>query len=689
MKFNGTAKQYALLPQSQSDDELVRPDDRHNARSPRARTASGQSDGALSLPDLASANGGPDIPRRRPHATMKFNGTAKQYALLPQSQSDDELVRPDDRHNARSPRARTASGQSDGALSLPDLASANGGPDIPRGNSKHVAPCTDHDETTLDPPMSVPRRVCFVLSLCASLLFVVGFGWLIPCRYGSLQPLDSVPIVVQEWNQVFSGLVLTSNLETTFEGDGEKESTVHLGFRRFGDDASSSVGAMAVNGMTGGAVWSTGLYTSVALQKCLGDVCFVLGDGTTTLLAALNRSDGSVLWYAHDHDNRTTLESISDMHVAPDCNDDGLPDIAVAIEARDGRLLGSPLVLDHCTSKPRLLTVLEYGTNDSRQVDVLLYCHTHGGGGSVMKTQLSDLCSGANRSSDAHAHVIWSHINPTALRTATIPDDENPSLILAWGKGHLERLTAPHYDIRWSVDLMLDSPVRSLMSGHFKAYSSYELFVVSDHLHATLTHKFEDPAYAAYLDHFHGVHHYNPKKHKLSLNTQEEQYFIVDFTNKTVNILSRLTVQQVCLSKWVVAANGFQLVSASEGRVQWRMQYDGTTAHVAHLVPAISKYVDGVLIKATTPLESSRADLDAWTHKFEDPAYAAYLDHFHGVHHYNPKVLHRRPGSYYLALATTSANRRSNASVPYDTVLKVVLLGHRKEGRLCCGEGGN
>ncbi|CAN8008443.1 unnamed protein product [Ixodes pacificus] len=629
---------------------------------------------------------------------MKFNGTAKQYALLPQSQSDDELVRPDDRHNARSPRARTASGQSDGALSLPDLASANGGPDIPRGNSKHVAPCTDHDETTLDPPMSVPRRVCFVLSLCASLLFVVGFGWLIPCRYGSLQPHDSVPIVVQEWNQVFGGLVLTSNLETTFEGDGEKESTVHLGFRLFGDDASSSVGAMAVNGMTGGAIWSTGLYASVALQKCLGDVCFVLGDGTTTLLAALNRSDGSVLWYAHDHDNRTTLESISDMHVAPDCNDDGLPDLAVAIEFRsnedgassttgspsplfavsavsrgDGRLLGSPLVLDHCTSKPRLLTVLEYGTNDSRHVDVLLYCHTHGGGGSVMKTQLSDLCSGANRSSDAHAHVIWSHINPTALRTATIPDDENPSLILAWGKGHLERLTAPHYDIRWSVDLMLDSPVRSLMSGHFKAYSSYELFVVSDHLHATL----------------------------------------------------------------------FQLISASEGRVHWRMQYDGTTAHVAHLVPAISKYVDGVLIKATTPLESSRADLDAWMRKFEDPAYAAYLDHFHGVHHYNPKkhklslntqeeqyfivdftnktvnilsrltvqqvclngvcspdifsrtenvamqVLRRRPGSYYLALATTSANRRSNASVPYDTVLKVVLLGHRKEERPCCGEGGN
>lgn len=96
---------------------------------------------------------GPFLAGCRPHATMKFNGTAKQYALLPQSQSDDELVRPDDRHNARSPRARTASGQSDGALSLPDLASANGGPDIPRGNSKHVAPCTDHDEvrcTSLD-----------------------------------------------------------------------------------------------------------------------------------------------------------------------------------------------------------------------------------------------------------------------------------------------------------------------------------------------------------------------------------------------------------------------------------------------------------------------------------------------------------------------------------------------------------
>lgn len=629
---------------------------------------------------------------------MKFNGAAKQYALLPQSQSDDELVRPDDRHNARSPRTRTASGQSDGALSLPDLASANGRPDVPRGKSKHIAPSPGLNETTLEPPMSGPRKVCFVLSLCASLLFVVGFGWLIPCRYGSLQPLDSMPVVVQEWNQVFTGLGLTSNLEATFGDDGEKESMVHLGFRRFGDDASSSVGAMAVNGMTGGAIWSAGLYSAVALQKCLGDVCFVLGDGTTALLAALNRSDGRLLWYAHDHDNRTTLVSISDMHVAPDCNDDGLPDLAIAIEfsyngdetspttaipstvhavsvvsQEDGRLLGRPVTLEHCTSTPRLLTVLEYGSNDTRHVDVLLYCRTHGGGGAVLKTLLSDLCSGVNGSSNAHPHVIWSHVKPTEVRTATIPDDENPSLILAWGKGHLERLTAPQYDRQWSLDLVLDSPIRSLVAGHFKAYSSYELFVVSDHLRATL----------------------------------------------------------------------FQLISAADGKVEWRMQYDGTTAHVVHLVPAISRYVDGVLIKATTPLESGKADVDAWVQKFESPVYAPYLDHFHGVHDYDPKkqklslntqeeqyfivdfanktvnilsrqtvqqvclngvcspdifsrnenvamqVLRQRPGSYYLALATTSAYRRSNASVPYDTVLKVVLLSHRRVAPRCCGEEDN
>ncbi|CAN8003346.1 unnamed protein product [Ixodes hexagonus] len=626
---------------------------------------------------------------------MKFNGAAKQYAPLPQSQSDDELVRPDDRHHIRSPRTRTASGQSDGTHSLPDLPSANGGPELLRGNNKHASPCCGPDETSLDAPMSGPRKVCFVISLCASLLFVVGFGWLIPCRYGSLQPLDSIPTVVQEWSHVFSGLALTSNLETSFEDVGEKVSTVHLGFRRFGNDSSSTVGAMAVNGMTGGQIWCTGLYAAVALQKCLGDVCFVLGDGTTALLAALNKSDGDLLWYAHDHDNRTTLESISDMHIAPDCNDDGLPDLVIALEFRsnddgtssttmnpaplravsvvsrdDGRLLGSPVVLGHCTSKPRVLTVLEYGRNDSRHVDVLLYCHTHGEGGAVLRVLLGDLCHGVNRSTNAHVREIWSHTKKTAVQTATIPDDENPSLILAWGKGHLERLTAPNYNVQWNLDLMLNSPLRSLMVGHFKAYSSYELFVVSDHLHATL----------------------------------------------------------------------FQLINATNGKVEWRMQYDGTTAHVAHLVPAISRYVDGVLIKATTPLESSKVEVDAWSRKFEDPAYAPYLDHFHGVHHYDPKkqkltvntqeeqyfivdftnktvnilsrltvqqiclngvcspdifsrkenaamqVLHHRPGSYHLALATTSANRRSNASVPYDTVLKVVLLSHRKTASQCCGD---
>ncbi|KAH8036987.1 hypothetical protein HPB51_008035 [Rhipicephalus microplus] len=41
------------------------------------------------------------------------------------------------------------------------------------------------------------------------------------------------------------------------------------------------------------------------------------------------------------------------------------------------------------------------------------------------------------------------------------------------------------------------------------------------------------------------------------------------------------------------------------------------------------------------------------------------------------QVLQHRPGSYYLSLATTSANRRSNASVPHDTVVKVALLSHQ------------
>lgn len=63
----------------------------------------------------------------------------------------------------------------------------------------------------------------------------------------------------------------------------------------------------------------------------------------------------------------------------------------------------------------------------------------------------------------------------------------------------------------------------------------------------------------------------------------------------------------------------FQLLSVSTGHVSWQMQYDGTATRVAHLVPAISRYVDGVLIKATSPLAdatASRHDLDLWVSAF-------------------------------------------------------------------------
>lgn len=216
------------------------------------------------------------------------------------------------------------------------------------------------------------------------------------------------------------------------------------------------------------------------------------------------------------------------------------------VSQEDGRLLGAPLLLQQCTSRPRLLTALEHrrGENTTQQTDLLLYCRTRDAKGTVFRVLLADLCLGSNGSGDAQAHAIWSHPKAAGeLHLATTPDDMEPSLFLAWGKGKLEKLMGPSYRTNWTTDLMLDSPVRSLMAGHFKAYSSYELFVVSDHnVHATL----------------------------------------------------------------------FQLVSAATGRVDWQMQYDGTAAQVAHLVPAISKYVDGVVVKATTPLDSSRKDVDAW-----------------------------------------------------------------------------
>lgn len=73
---------------------------------------------------------------------MKFNGAAKHYAPLPQSQSDDELFRPDEhRHEWR--WMRGASIQSDGpAPSLPDPGTAR------RDEPKEACPESELQEVT-------------------------------------------------------------------------------------------------------------------------------------------------------------------------------------------------------------------------------------------------------------------------------------------------------------------------------------------------------------------------------------------------------------------------------------------------------------------------------------------------------------------------------------------------------------
>lgn len=647
---------------------------------------------------------------------MKFNGAPKQYVPLPQSQSDDELFRPDERgqgHNNHAAAAATLAATSANGR-LP--ATVPGSSSFPYKRSASVA--TTHRErkqaagllavgggaggglpasaewaTEAAAPLSPCRKLCLVLSLAASALFVVGLGWLVPCRYGSLQALESMPIMLQHWEHLYQGLVLTSNVEASFEDGGQRECTVHLGFRRYAEDGTPSVGMMAVNGMTGATLWSRQLYAAATRQQCLSDVCFALGDGSNALLAALNKSSGEVLWYAHDHGGHLPgLQSISDFHVVPDCNGDGLPDLVISLQLEkpsaellsattppaerrmlglvsyeDGRLLASPLPLPTCRTVPRILGALQHAPNGSSLhsgVDVLVHCLTEGNKGVLLKVLLQELAS-ANQTENSSVQVIWSRNKASVsdgLRVVVLQEDEEPSVILAWGKGKLLKLAGSAYHRRWSTDLKLDSPVRSLVAGHFMAFSSYELFVVSDHS---------------------------------------------------------------------VQATLFQLLSVSTGHVRWQMQYDGTAAHVAHLVPAISRYVDGLVVRATSALDASRRDYDLWTKKLSEPKYARYLETFHGIRDYDPKrhkltlntqeeqyfivdftnktvdilarltvqqlcfggactpdifshkenvamqVLQNRPGNYYLSLATSSANRRSNASVPQDTAVKVALLSHQ------------
>ncbi|XP_064478667.1 uncharacterized protein LOC135391995 [Ornithodoros turicata] len=519
-------------------------------------------------------------------------------------------------------------------------------------------------------PMSTARKICFVLSLIAAALFVVSLGWLIPCRYGALLPLESVPTVAQEWTFDFSGLVLTSNLMSSITPERGCKSTVHLGFERPGE--TLTWGLLAVDGKTGNTLWETQLYGRVAHHTCY-HFCIAVGDGTSPLLAALNKSDGTVLWYAHDHNNATTIETISEVEVAPDCNGDGMPDFVAVLKVRfagesrwaatvvsgsDGRLVSTPLHLRMCTQRPAHVTLLPR----DQTADVFFFCRTLAGDGVIFKTTLSELCNEGQR----NLQIIWSKASfKGEIMLRTLTGDDAPSLIVGWGKGHLMRLTGPHFTKQWSIHLALDSPIRTMLVGHFKAFAMSQLFVASDHnVHSTL----------------------------------------------------------------------FQLVGTATGQVEWRMQYDNATVHVAHLVPGLSKYVDGALLKATVNLSATRQDAALWEEKLRDPNYASYVKLFRAGSSFESKdlkvksqeeqyfvldftnhtvdmlsrlvvqqlciggvcrpdifsdkenvamqVLDCSPGSYYLAFATTSASRASNSSVPEDTLLKVSLLTHQAEH--CC-----
>lgn len=622
--------------------------------------------------------------------TMKFNGVgSKHYTPLPQSLSDDEHSA--DTQPADPEDGTVKDGVRQATFPLPYLAGS--ADDKLADDTKKVLLSpdpTEVDEREL--PMSPLRKTCFVLSLVTAVLFVVSLGWLIPCRYGSLQPLESIPTIAQEWTFGFSGLVLTSNLQSTFVPEHECDSVVHLGYERPSSTEGNGAtwGVLAVNGKKGSTLWDTQLYAAVAHQSCHEDFCLAQGNGSSPLLAALNKSDGTVLWYAHDHSNLTTIESISEAQEAPDCNGDSVLDFVIVLEVRfsgedtwvdphgtpalgavsgaDGRLLATPLPLGLCAGLPSCLTLLPHHKDgETTHTDVLYFCHTLTGDGAVLRTTLHEVC-GSNRSGTVHSpRVVWSKPRLKGdVMLQVLTDDTSPSsLVVAWGKGHLSRLTGPLYTPAWSVDLMLDSPIRTILVGHFKAFAASQLFVGSDqNVHSTL----------------------------------------------------------------------FQLVSTVSGEVEWRMQYDNATVRVAQMVPGLSKYVDGALLKATTRVPTTRLDLASWGGKLQEPKYSTYLKLFHRSGKLDPKelkvntqeeqyflldftnrtvdvlsrlvvqqicigdicrpnifsnkenvamqVLHCSPGSYYLAFATTSASRSSDASVPEDTLLKVALLSHQNQH--CC-----
>lgn len=355
---------------------------------------------------------------------MKLNGAQGTYHSVPQNAQAEEVESP-----KKAPSEESV---------------IENGPKTQSPSKEQPEDSNPEDEKK---PMSPLRKFCFVLSLLQCVLFIVAFGWLIPCKI----PRHTDPgQFSHNWEYHFYGEDVVTNL--ALSSQSHKPVVLTFGYTTVNNGSVS--GVRALNVFDGSVLWdqhTVGLPESIV---CNGiDITndkvpdCIITDNAGQMIAVDIRN-GQIVWSMHDHHANSTVQpqQISSAIVGEKCDGQTLPFIYAAVKDITGLFFFITVSgetgqiqeiynLTECATLPENFMFREVTDEDEKAaLELVMSCANKEGNGIVYTTSVDKFCD----------NKTFQSFNSISFKLAFTDSEEYPmslKTIIAEDKGNLVGLT--------------------------------------------------------------------------------------------------------------------------------------------------------------------------------------------------------------------------------------------------------
>lgn len=408
------------------------------------------------------------------HTSKKHNGTESEYSPVSQGlqSDDDDPVKPSQNGDLDSLKNGSLKKKEAEA----NLEKGKGSP-----NSEEIV------------PMTPIRKVCFVLSILQCGLFIVAFGYLIPCQIPRYYDNS-----VQTWSYQLKDNDISTNIELVTVD--KKQSLILFGFQ---SPYNSSYGLKAIDALSGVVKWEVppsmlpgspvAIVCNTQFKMTPEDPPSCLVTDSLGKLLSLNVQIDPVSprsrldWFMHIHGGSSSKNtsnsisipgpgSISAPIVLDDCDGDGVNDVVVTgltsenqailyvVSGVDGTITNT-VRMNTCSVLPSLLA-----WEENKDWKVIVNCADKNGFENVWAIPKHQLCyNNITDSNLANLDVDQIHslgAGDSLSRVVTIRNnDANNYLILVSKKGHI--VGAPFSGIPWDISLPADAIFKDVTGGSF------------------------------------------------------------------------------------------------------------------------------------------------------------------------------------------------------------------------------